>query len=79
MKIPETMINISEIERQLRKFIANMKKIGIAPAISHLKEEHEILILIDVWDIIRLLKKHIQYGNVEFKLAENYIVLEVKY
>jgi len=76
-KIP--IVNISELERRLKKFVMDLRKIGIEPVITHEKEERSVLILIDVNDLVNILRKRVEYANVDFYAVHNHIVVVINY
>ena len=66
-----------QIIEAVNRMKADLKKLGIEPHI-HVFED-EVLILIDVVDIINMIKRRVQYPFVHFDLKDTFIVIRIPF
>ncbi len=80
MRIPNNyIINITELERQLKKFVIELRRIGFEPIIRHEKSDREIWIVLDMNDLVEELKRRVAYRNIDFILHGEYLSVVIKY
>jgi hypothetical protein len=80
VKIPSNyIINISELERQLKNFVIQLRRIGFEPVIRHEKQDREIWIVLDMNDLVDELKRRVVHKNIDFILHGEYLSVVIRY